>query len=232
MDKSQIKRIAVCGPNADEASFALTHYGPVAVEVTTVLEGIKQQVKEGTKVTYTKGCDLVDANWPESEIISYPLTAEEKTEIQKAVDNVKESDVAVVVLGGGIRTCGENKSRTSLDLPGHQQQLLEAIVATGKPVVLVLINGRPLSINWADKFVPAILEAWYPGSQGGTAIAEALFGDYNPGGKLTVTFPKTVGQIPFNFPAKPASQVDGGQTPGIRVINRVSMAHSIRSDTD
>lgn len=139
-----------------------------------------------------------------------------KTEIQKAVDNVKESDVAVVVLGGGIRTCGENKSRTSLDLPGHQQQLLEAIVATGKPVILVLINGRPLSINWADKFVPAILEAWYPGSQGGTAIAEALFGDYNPGGKLTVTFPKTVGQIPFNFPAKPASQVDGGQTPGMK----------------
>ena len=107
-----------------------------------MLEGIKQQVKEGTKVTYTKGCDLVDANWPESEIISYPLTAEEKNEIQKAVDNVKESDVAVVVLGGGIRTCGENKSRTSLDLPDHQQQLLEAIVATGKPVVLVLINGR------------------------------------------------------------------------------------------
>ena len=189
LDKSQIKRIAVCGPNADEASFALTHYGPIAVEVTTVLEGIKRQVKEGTKVTYTKGCDLVDTNWPESEIISYPLTAEEKTEIQKAVDNVKESDVAVVVLGGGIRTCGENKSRTSLDLPGHQQQLLEAIVATGKPVVLVLINGRPLSINWADKFVPAILEAWYPGSQGGTAIAEALFGDYNPGRKADCYLP-------------------------------------------
>lgn len=190
LDKSQIRRIAVCGPNADEKSFALTHYGPVAVEVTTVLEGIKQQVKEGTEVTYTKGCDLVDANWPESEIIHYPLTAAEKEGIQQAVDNVKESDVAVVVLGGGIRTCGENKSRTSLELPGRQQQLLEAIVATGKPVVLVLINGRPLSINWADKFVPSILEAWYPGSQGGTAIAEALFGEYNPGGKLTVTFPK------------------------------------------
>ena len=216
LDKSKIQRIAVCGPNADEASFALTHYGPVAVEVTTVLDGIKQQVKEGTEVTYTKGCDLVDANWPESEIMPYPLTTEEKEGIQQAVDNVKESDVAIVVLGGGIRTCGENKSRTSLDLPGRQQQLLEAIVETGKPVVLVLINGRPLSINWADKFVPAILEAWYPGSQGGTAIAEALFGDYNPGGKLTVTFPKTVGQIPFNFLAKPASQVDGGQTPGMK----------------
>ena len=112
LDKSKIQRIAVCGPNADEASFALTHYGPVAVEVTTVLDGIKQQVKEGTEVTYTKGCDLVDANWPESEIMPYPLTTEEKEGIQQAVDNVKESDVAIVVLGGGIRTCGENKSRT------------------------------------------------------------------------------------------------------------------------
>ena len=121
---------------------------------------------------------------------------------------------AVVVLGGGQRTCGENKSRTSLDLPGRQLQLLQAIQATGKPVVLILINGRPLSINWADKFVPAILEAWYPGSKGGTALADILFGDYNPGGKLTVTFPKTVGQIPFNFPCKPSSQIDGGKNPG------------------
>ena len=93
-------------------------------------------------------------------------------------------------------------------------QLLQAIQATGKPVVLILINGRPLSINWADKFVPAILEAWYPGSKGGTALADILFGDYNPGGKLTVTFPKTVGQIPFNFPCKPSSQIDGGKNPG------------------
>ena len=201
--------------NADEKSFALTHYGPVAVEVTTVLEGIRNQVNEGTEVVYAKGCDLVDPHWPESEIIDYPLTGDEKKGIAEAVEKVKQSDVAVVVLGGGIRTCGENKSRTSLELPGHQQELLEAVMETGKPVVLVLINGRPLSINWADKFVPAILEAWYPGSQGGRAIAEALFGDYNPGGKLTVTFPKTVGQIPFNFPAKPASQVDGGQTPGM-----------------
>ena len=94
-----------------------------------------------------------------------------------------------------------NKSRTSLDLPGRQLQLLQAIQATGKPVVLILINGRPLSINWADKFVPAILEAWYPGSKGGTALADILFGDYNPGGKLTVTFPKTVGQSPSTSPA-------------------------------
>lgn len=210
----RIKKIAVCGPNADEEGYALTHYGPLAVEVTTVLEGIREKVQGKAEVLYTKGCDLVDGHWPESEIIEYPLTPAEQAEIDRAAANARQADVAVVVLGGGQRTCGENKSRTSLELPGHQLKLLQAVQAVGKPVVLVLINGRPLSINWADKFVPAILEAWYPGSKGGTAIADILFGDYNPGGKLTVTFPKTVGQIPFNFPYKPASQIDGGKNPG------------------
>ena len=214
LDINQIKRIAVCGPNADEEGYALTHYGPLAVDVTTVLEGIQAKVEGRAEVVYTKGCELVDAHWPESELIDYPLTAEEQAEIDRAVENARQSDVAVVVLGGGQRTCGENKSRSSLDLPGRQLQLLQAIQATGKPVVLILINGRPLSINWADKFVPAILEAWYPGSKGGTALADILFGDYNPGGKLTVTFPKSGGQIPFNFPCKPSSQVDGGQNMG------------------
>ena len=214
LDINKVKTISVCGPNADEEGYALTHYGPLAVEVTTVLEGIKDKVAGKAEVLYIKGCDLVDANWPESEIIDYPLTSDEKKEIDTAVENALKSDVAIVVLGGGQRTCGENKSRTSLELPGRQLQLLQAVQATGKPVILVLINGRPLSVNWADKFVPAILEAWYPGSKGGTAVADVLFGDYNPGGKLTVTFPKTVGQIPFNFPAKPASQVDGGKNPG------------------
>lgn len=214
LDINQIKRIAVCGPNADEEGYALTHYGPLAVDVTTVLEGIQAKVKGRAEVVYTKGCELVDVHWPESELIDYPLTAEEQAEIDRAVENARQSDVAVVVLGGGQRTCGENKSRSSLDLPGRQLQLLQAVQATGKPVVLILINGRPLSINWADKFVPAILEAWYPGSKGGTALADILFGDYNPGGKLTVTFPKSVGQIPFNFPCKPSSQVDGGQNMG------------------
>ena len=216
LELDRIKKIAVCGPNADEESYALTHYGPLAVDVTTVLEGIREKAKGKAEVLYTKGCDLVDAHWPESEIIDYPLTTDEQAEIDKAVENARQADVAVVVLGGGQRTCGENKSRTSLELPGRQLQLLQAVQATGKPVVLVLINGRPLSINWADKFVPAILEAWYPGSKGGTALADILFGDYNPGGKLTVTFPKTVGQIPFNFPCKPSSQIDGGKNPGLK----------------
>lgn len=214
LDINSVKKIAVCGPNANEEGYALTHYGPLAVEVTTVLEGIQEKVKGKAEVLYSKGCDLVDAHWPESEIIDYPLTADEQAEIDKAVEDARQSDVAVVVLGGGQRTCGENKSRSSLELPGRQLKLLQAVQATDKPVVLVLINGRPLSVNWADKFVPAILEAWYPGSKGGTAIADILFGDYNPGGKLTVTFPKTVGQIPFNFPCRPASQIDGGKNPG------------------
>lgn len=186
----------------------------MAVEVTTVVDGLREKLNGKAEVLYTKGCDLVDAHWPESEIIDYPLSKDEQSEIDKAVAQAQEADVAVVVLGGGQRTCGENKSRSSLDLPGRQLDLLKAVQATGKPVILVLINGRPLSVNWADKFVPAILEAWYPGSKGGTAIADVLFGDYNPGGKLTVTFPKSVGQIPFNFPHKPSSQIDGWKKSG------------------
>lgn len=215
LDASKLKKIAVCGPNANETSYALTHYGPLAVEVTSVLQGIRYKLNGRAEVLYTKGCDLVDAHWPESELIDYPLTFEEQQEIDRAVAQANAADVAVVVLGGGQRTCGENKSRSSLELPGRQLDLLKAIVHTGKPVVVVLINGRPLSINWADKFVPAIIEAWYPGSKGGIAIADALFGDYNPGGKLTVTFPKSVGQIPFNFPCKPSAQIDGGRKEGL-----------------
>ena len=216
LDITSVKKIAVCGPNAEEKAYALTHYGPLAVEVTTVVDGLREKLNGKAEVLYTKGCDLVDPHWPESELIDYPLSKDEQSEIDKAVAQAQEADVAVVVLGGGQRTCGENKSRSSLDLPGRQLDLLKAVQATGKPVVLVLINGRPLSINWADKFVPAILEAWYPGSKGGTAIADVLFGDYNPGGKLTVTFPKSVGQIPFNFPYKPSSQIDGGKNPGMK----------------
>ena len=216
LDASKLRRIAVVGPNADESRYALLHYGPVGVDVTSVLGGIKQRVGDTVKVVYTKGCDLVDANWPESELFPSPLTDEERSGIDEAVENVKQSDVAIVVLGGGERTCGESRSRSSIDLPGRQLDLLQAVYATGKPVVLVLINGRPLSINWADRYVPAILEAWYPGSKGGTAVSEAIFGDYNPGGKLTVTFPKSVGQLPFNFPHKPAAQADGGKKLGLK----------------
>lgn len=223
LSKDKIKTISICGPNANDASHALGHYGPLAVEVSSVLDGVKEKMAGKAEILYTKGCDIVDANWPESEILPTPLTDNEKREIALAVENAEKSDVAILVLGENGRTSGENKSRSSLDLPGRQQQLLEAVYATGKPVILVLIHGRPNSINWADKYVPAILEAWYPGSQGGKAIADVLFGDYNPGGKLTVTVPKTVGQIPFNFPLKPASQVDGGT--GVGLNGKMSRAN-------
>lgn len=215
LDASILRKVAVVGPNADETSFVHTHYGPLATEAVSVLGGLRKALDGKAEIVYAKGCELVDATWPDSELIPADPTLAEAEQIAEAVRLAKESDVAVVVLGGGIRTCGENKSRSSLDLPGHQDLLLKEIIATGKPVVVVLINGRPLSVNRAQRDAGAILEAWYPGSHGGTAIAEALLGDYNPGGKLTVTFPKSVGQIPFNFPYKPNSQVDGSNKSGL-----------------
>ena len=214
LDLSKLRRVAVVGPNADETTYALTHYGPLAVEVTSVLAGLKDRLDGHADVVYAKGCDLVDYTWPLSEIIPAEPRQEDLAMMDEAVKLVEDSDLAVVVLGGGQRTCGENKSRTSLELPGFQNDLLKAVKATGKPVAVVLINGRPLSVNYADAVADAIIEAWYPGAHGGQAVAEVLCGDYNPGGKLTVTFPKTAGQIPFNFPYKPASQVDGYDIPG------------------
>ena len=113
------------------------------------------------------------------------------------------SDVVILVLGDDTRTSGESRSRTELNLPGHQEELLKAVVQTGKPVILVLIWGRPTTINYADRYCSAILAAGYPGAQGGQAIAEALIGKYNPGGKLNGTWPKSVGQLPMNIPTKP-----------------------------
>src|SRR5690606_17247741 len=117
LDGKKVQNIAVIGPNADDDSYALTHYGPLAVDVVTVLEGIRQKVGATVNVSYSKGCDIVDKNWPDSEIVDYPLTDEEQADIDKAVADAKKSDLAVVVLGGNGRTSGENKSRSSLDLP-------------------------------------------------------------------------------------------------------------------
>lgn len=209
--RDSVRKIAVVGPNARATDFVTARYGPSAVEPVSILDGIRAAAPKGVEVAYAKGCELVDDNWPDSELMDYPLTQAEQDSMAHAYDVAAGADVVVMVLGGGTRTCGENKSRTSLELPGRQQHLMERITALkeqGKKVVLVLINGRPLSINWADKYVPAIVEAWYPGQHGGTAVAEVLFGDYNPGGKLTVTFPRTVGQIPFNFPTLPSAQSD------------------------
>lgn len=208
LDKNKIKSILVTGPNAAEINHSLSRYGPSNINVISALEGIKKFVEPTVEVKYSKGCDLVDANFPDSELMPELPNAAEQKMIDDAVQQAKTVDAVVVVLGEDNSTVGEGRSRTSLELPGHQLDLLKAIQATGKPIVLVLINGRPLTINWANRDVPAILEAWFPGEFGGQAIAEVIFGAYNPGGKLPFTFPKTVGQIPFNFPYKPASQAD------------------------
>jgi beta-glucosidase len=208
-----VRSVAVIGPNADDDSNTRNRYGPSGVRGVTVREAITNKLGPTVTVNYARGCEIVNAHWPETEVLPEPLTKEEQDEIGQAVEAARKSDVAVVVLGDlSSKTVGESASRTSLDLPGRQLELVQAVHAVGKPVVVVLINGRPLSINWVNKFVPGILEAWFPGAQGGTAIADVLFGDYNPGGKLTVTFPKTVGQIPLNFPTKPNAQWEGEKT--------------------
>jgi beta-glucosidase len=207
-----IRSIAVIGPNADEDDLNRYRYGPNQIKGVTVLEGIRNKLGDRVKVNYAKGCDVTSEHWPQTEVLPEPLTDKETDEIAKAVDAAKKSDVAVVVLGDGVNTVGETASRTSLDLPGRQLELVQAVYATGKPMIVVLLNGRPMSINWVDKYVPGVIEGWFPGAQGGTAIADVLFGDYNPGGKLTVTFPKTVGQIPYNFPTKPSAQWEGEKT--------------------
>jgi len=207
-----IRSIAVIGPNADDDTNTKYRYGPSGVKGVTVLEGIKNKLGPSVKLTYAKGCDVIDSRWPESEILPEPLTERESDEINSAVSAAKSADISVVVLGDQRSTVGEHNSRSSLDLPGRQLDLLKAVHATGKPIIVVLINGRPMSINFVDKRVPGIIETWFPGAQGGTAIADVLFGDYNPGGRLTMTFPKTVGQIPFNFPTKPNAQAEGERT--------------------
>src|SRR6185295_9017504 len=182
----EIRSIAVIGPNADDDSLVRYRYGPNQVTGTTVLAGIKNKLGDRVQINYAKGCEVVDEHWPQTEVLPEPLTNKEKDEIAKAVDAAKKSDVAVVVLGDSPNTVGETASRTSLDLPGRQLDLVQAVYATGKPTIVVLLNGRPMSINWIDKYVPGIIEAWFPGAQGGTAVADVLFGDYNPGGKLSV----------------------------------------------
>lgn len=212
LDKSKLKNILVTGPLAMETNYAISRYGPSHNPVTTVLDGIRNYVGTGVKVNYAKGCDMIDATWPESEIIETPLTATEQAGIDSAVAQARLADVVIAVVGEDVDRVGESLSRTGLNLPGRQLKLIQALQATGKPVIMVMINGQPLTINWENKYVPAILEAWFPSVQSGQVIAETLFGDNNPGGKLSITFPKTTGQIEFNFPFKPNAQAgQGGQ---------------------
>lgn len=199
-----IRSIAVIGPNANEQTQLICRYGPANAPIKTVYQGIKELLPH-TEVIYKKGCDIIDPHFPESEILDFPKTAEEVQLMEEAIRAAKQAEVVVMVLEGNELTVREDRSRTSLNLPGRQEELLKAVCATGKPIILVMLDGRASSINYAAAHIPAILHAWFPGEFCGQAVAEALFGDYNPGGRLAVTFPKSVGQIPFAFPFKPRS---------------------------
>jgi beta-glucosidase len=194
--KKTLRSVAVIGPNADEPRNQLGDYVPAKVPqpIVTVLEGIRQIVSSDTKVTYVKGCNVIGA---------------EPNDIAKAREAASNADVAIVVVGenqGGASgkppTNGEGHDAATLELTGLQEELVKTVHAGGTPTVVVLVNGRPLAARWVAQNVPAIVEAWLPGEMGGQAVAEILFGDTNPSGKLPVTVPRHVGQLPVYYNAK------------------------------
>ena len=184
--KKGLKTVAVIGPLADEQDALLGCWPCMGKpeDVVTVLEGIKEKVSEETEVLHAKGCDI---------------QGDSAEGLKDAAEKAKAADVAIVVVGESSEMSGEAGCRSSLDLPGVQERLVRDVCDTGVPVVMVLLNGRPMSISWPAEHVPAILEAWHPGIQGGNAVADLLFGDFNPGGRLPVTFPRTVGQVPIYY---------------------------------
>ena len=213
--KHDLHKVLVTGPLADNADAWRNRYGPQHLDIVTVLAGLKQKLGPNCEVRYQPGCDVVDSNFPASDIDKEPAGPAVRAGIDAAVAAAQGVDVAFVVVGETGAICAESHGRTSLALPGYQEDLVRAISATGVPVVLVLSNGRPLSINWENRHVPAIVELWFPGDQGGSALADVVFGDYNPSGRLPITFPKSVGQLPLNFPARPGSQAkDSGMVTG------------------
>jgi beta-glucosidase len=207
LDASGLSSIAVIGPLADSKRDTI---GPWVFdfdldETVTVLEGICARVGQGVRVDHARGVrvvqrvfpsmfDMFGGNRPED-----PEEFDEEAEFQRAVDVARVADVAVVVAGEWQNMIGEAASRSSLDLPGRQLELLQAVAATGTPVVLMVMNGRPLDLRWPAEHVPAILDIWYPGTQGGAAAANLLFGDVSPGGKLPFTWPRTAGQVPLVY---------------------------------
>ncbi len=181
-----VRTIALIGPLADNTRDPLGPWAGVGrpIDVVTVFEGLKQKILPQTKLLYARGCAVL---------------SDSSDDIEQAVRVANQADVVVVVLGEGAHMSGEAASRSNLDLPGIQNELLKAIHQTGKPIVLVLMNGRPLTIAWAAENVNAIVESWFLGIQSGNAIADVLFGDVNPSGKLPASFPRSVGQIPLYY---------------------------------
>lgn len=181
-----LKSIAIVGPLADNQKDVIGSWtgDGKPEDAVTLLAGIKSKVSPQTIVRYAKGSEIND---------------DTTNGFDEAVRIARDSDVVIVAVGESAEMSGEAASRSSLDLPGRQQELVKALHATGKPVVVVLMNGRPLTINWIAENIPAIVETWFAGTQAGNAIADVLFGDVNPGGKLPVTFPRTVGQVPLYY---------------------------------
>jgi len=184
-----IPKLAVIGPLADARREMIGSWSAAGDwrKAVTLLEGIKAAVSPTTQVLYARGCPIA------GDTIRY---------FEQAIQIARQADAVVLAVGEAALMTGEAASRAHLDLPGAQQALVEAVQKTGKPVVVVLMNGRPLAINWIDQHIPAILETWFLGTQSGNAIADVLFGDYNPAGKLPVTFPRAVGQIPIYYSMK------------------------------
>jgi beta-glucosidase len=199
--------IAVIGPLADSRRDTL---GPWVFdfdldETVTVLQGIRERAGAGAEVGYAPGIRPAQRAFPSpfdkfgGNMPAEPPGFDDPAELARAVALAQSSEIAVIVLGEWQNMIGEAASRSSLELPGGQLELLQAIVATGTPVVLLVMNGRPLDLRWAADNVPAILDIWYPGTQGGTAVADLLFGDVAPGGKLPFTWPRTAGQVPMIY---------------------------------
>ena len=194
LDISKIKSLAVIGPDAEEKRPAkgtytlLGGYSGLPPYYVSVLDGLKKKTDGKIRINYAKGCDLLSNS---------------KAGFSNAVSAAKKSDAVVMVVGGSSKTCGEGVDRSDLNLYGVQNELVEAVNKTGKPIIVVLINGRPLSINYIAENIPSILETWYLGMRSGDAIADAIFGDINPGGKLTVSFPRSTGQIPVTYLMRP-----------------------------
>jgi beta-glucosidase len=209
LSKNQIKSIAVIGPLAEAELDLLDMWGAMTKPGPTVslLQGIKNKVGDSVRVEFAHGPNIrrdIPSFFEDMSMVTIKEQPKQTPEeARKAFDDAvavaKRSDVAVLVMGEIALMSGEAASRSSLKLSGGQEELLEAIVATGKPVVLALINGRPLDISWAAEHVPAILEAWYPGSQGGNGVADVLFGDANPAGHLPVSWPRSSGQFPLYY---------------------------------
>lgn len=208
LDKNKYGTIAVIGPNAVEKRGMLSRYGPVHVDIKTILDGIKGAFPDN-EVIYAKGCNHIDPNFPESDIEYFPLNNEEEQMLKEAEAIAMKADVVLLTVGDNIKTVGESASRLSLDLPGRQSELIDRIVAIGKPVILIHTGGRPASMVKASKTCDAIIQNFYAGEFGADALGNVLSGKYNPSGKLPVGILKHVGQVPLAFPIMPADASKG-----------------------